>query len=68
MGPRCEIDYNECTNLTICEHGGRCINTEGGFTCQCPPGWTGPTCNIGKIFSNTLQIVSDSGYFSLPVP
>ena len=48
MGPRCEIDFNECSNLTICEHGGTCINTEGGFRCQCMPGWTGPTCNIGK--------------------
>ncbi|XP_065169457.1 fibrillin-2-like [Atheta coriaria] len=34
-------DVNECElNPTICRGGGTCVNTEGGFTCTCPPGLT----------------------------
>lgn len=34
-------DINECDlNEGICRGGGTCVNTEGSFTCQCPPGLT----------------------------
>ena len=45
-------DVNECSLFPdICEGGGRCINTEGSFTCRCPSGLdldlTGRRC-VGK--------------------
>lgn len=34
-------DINECNlNPNICKGGGICLNTEGSFTCTCPPGLT----------------------------
>ena len=34
-------DINECLlSPEICEGGGVCVNTEGSFTCDCPPGLT----------------------------
>ncbi|KAB0800679.1 hypothetical protein PPYR_06418 [Photinus pyralis] len=34
-------DINECElNPDICRGGGICVNTEGSFTCNCPPGLT----------------------------
>ncbi|KAF7284743.1 hypothetical protein GWI33_021612 [Rhynchophorus ferrugineus] len=34
-------DINECDlNPNICRGGGICVNTDGSFTCTCPPGLT----------------------------
>ncbi|KAF6210291.1 hypothetical protein GE061_013395 [Apolygus lucorum] len=34
-------DINECElNAGVCQGGGTCVNTEGSFTCICPPGLT----------------------------
>lgn len=39
-GKTCQ-DINECLlNPGICQGGGECVNTDGSFTCNCPPGLT----------------------------
>lgn len=40
------LDINECAPLDnakppVCGHNAQCINTPGGFFCQCPPNFTG---------------------------
>lgn len=41
-------DIDECSG-DPCEHGGTCIDLVGGFRCECPPEWTGFTCEIGEL-------------------
>ncbi|CAL1534458.1 unnamed protein product, partial [Lymnaea stagnalis] len=39
-GASCNTDINECeTKTDNCTAGQVCVNTEGGFRCQCPPGY-----------------------------
>ncbi|KAL0028744.1 hypothetical protein WJX79_004058 [Trebouxia sp. C0005] len=41
-GPTCTIDINECVRGTDnCAANAACINTQGGFQCQCWLGYTG---------------------------
>ncbi|CAL8463534.1 g3068 [Coccomyxa elongata] len=41
-GPECTIDINECVRGTSnCAANSTCINTPGGFTCQCWRGFIG---------------------------
>jgi hypothetical protein len=43
-------DLNECDSSSVCQ-GGRCVNTQGSFRCECFPGLVlgpdGRTC-LGK--------------------
>lgn len=39
-------DVNECLT-SPCSNGGTCRNLPGSFVCQCAPGWTGQTCQLG---------------------
>ena len=54
-------DINECENPHSCQYG-TCINTQGGYTCQCPPNYelteAGNACvgNYDLLFLN-LQCV-----------
>jgi hypothetical protein len=38
-------DVNECATPNAC-HGGSCTNDPGTFTCVCPAGVTGTTCDV----------------------
>lgn len=40
-------DVDECV-LTPCSNGGTCQNTLGSYLCNCPAGWIGRHCDVGK--------------------
>jgi len=40
-------DIDECLS-NPCMNTGSCIDTEGSYTCQCSPGWTGYSCEQGR--------------------
>lgn len=44
---RCEMDIDECAqNSTPCLNNGSCQNNNGTFSCTCPAGFLGDTCEI----------------------
>nr|ADK93982.1 delta [Eucidaris tribuloides] len=48
-GLLCDTDLNYCTHNQPCRHGGTCHN-EGaaGYTCYCPPNYTGVDCETAE--------------------
>ena len=34
-----------------CQYGGNCSSTGSNYTCCCPSGFQGPTCEQGSLFS-----------------
>lgn len=38
---------DECV-FTPCSNGGTCQNTLGSYLCNCPAGWIGKHCDVGK--------------------
>lgn len=40
-------DVNECASHP-CQNGGTCTHGVNSFSCQCPAGFRGPTCETGK--------------------
>ena len=43
----CEHNINECKN-DPCLNDGKCVDGENEFTCECPTGFDGDTCDVGK--------------------
>lgn len=43
----CFSDVNECASHP-CQNGGTCTQGINRFSCQCPAGFGGPTCEAGK--------------------
>lgn len=38
--------YND--SMLACHHAGFCVNVDGGYMCQCLPGWEGDRCQTDK--------------------
>ena len=53
----CYVDVNECLNLDACLNGGTCRNLIGSYRCECPQGWSGDKCELGKIITVLLTSV-----------
>ena len=34
--------------MDACLNGGTCRNLVGSYRCECPPGWFGDRCELGK--------------------
>ncbi|XP_053736092.1 protein jagged-2b isoform X1 [Synchiropus splendidus] len=47
-GLLCDKDLNYCGRHQPCVNGGTCMNTEPEFSCACPQGYSGKTCEIAE--------------------
>ena len=42
--PETICNVTQCSS-DPCKNQGKCLTTDSGFTCQCPRGWVGNTCD-----------------------
>ena len=45
-GVFCQANINECVTLVPCLVGALCMDTPGGYKCQCPLGYAGQNCEV----------------------
>ena len=50
----CLISVPDYCYSEPCQNGGTCENGDDGFTCICPPGWQGETCEGERVFNYNL--------------
>ena len=48
------LDLDECSTTKPCKNGAACVNTIGGYQCQCAPGFKGNHCDQGSEVSVTI--------------
>uniref|UniRef100_A0A3Q1I290 EGF-like domain-containing protein n=1 Tax=Anabas testudineus TaxID=64144 RepID=A0A3Q1I290_ANATE len=66
-GPNCDVRLVGCQQHK-CQHKAGCVpmltkDGEHGYTCLCPPGWTGERCNTSTTFS-----FNSEGYVHMHLP
>ena len=63
-------DIDECASQP-CLNGGACIDGIDGYTCNCPQGWAGTHCEIGRYpnFGGHVLFVHNSikGYIAVTI-
>ncbi len=47
-------DINECAS-NPCQNGGVCMDGINRYVCQCPPGFGGPNCDVGKEYVQSVN-------------
>ena len=47
------LDVDECKVRNPCKNGAKCINSIGGFSCQCPANFKGKHCDEGNRISDS---------------
>ena len=50
----CSTEVNEC-NPNPCQNGADCVDLQGAFQCNCPPGFQGSVCDFSKSHTRKLQ-------------
>uniref|UniRef100_A0A8B9P2M6 EGF-like domain-containing protein n=1 Tax=Apteryx owenii TaxID=8824 RepID=A0A8B9P2M6_APTOW len=65
------LNVDECLSHP-CQNGATCINNVNSFSCSCPPGFKGASCEIGDEYLGSFQWVVTSlgkpSQVGLPVP
>lgn len=56
----CETEINECES-NPCRNGGTCFDRFNMFVCECPPGYSGPICDMNVCLSHC----SPKPYFNI---
>ena len=59
------LDVDECKVRNPCKNGAKCVNSVGGYSCQCPANYKGKHCDegIGKInFPLSVFFLFKSGW------
>lgn len=57
QGADCSEAKNACSS-NPCKNGGVCDNLQIGYTCNCPPGYTGKTCDsLGSSYSLRVKLI-----------
>ena len=57
-------DVNECDIIGPCQNGGTCQNSDGAYSCDCAPGFTGPNCESGN-FNSVKFCQHFNNYYSI---
>ena len=55
-GRDCTVDIADNCDSEPCENGGVCSDGIYTFSCDCPPGWTGDSCENGKLAHHSKKI------------
>lgn len=48
-GARCQVNIDDCAS-SPCRNGGTCHDSIAGYTCECPPGYTGKYYTLIMLF------------------